>query len=128
MHMAQLMPLPLTVSCYRKIQIGFTFLVPAQPGSPGQEAVKRARACVRVCIKQQGVTHGGGGGKEVRMIAAFLEIHHDVEQRHLRRTAACVQRFKVPRQYVLVVLPATHTAPRSASFLSRQRDTARVCY
>ena len=62
------------------------------------------------------------------MIAAFLEIHHDVEQRHLRRTAACVQRFKVPRQYVLVVLPATHTAPRSASLLSRQRDTARVCY
>jgi len=27
--MAQLMPLPLTVSCFSKIQIGFTFLVPA---------------------------------------------------------------------------------------------------
>jgi len=26
---AQLMPLPLTVSCFSKIQIGFTFLVPA---------------------------------------------------------------------------------------------------
>ena len=26
-HMAQLMPLPLTVSCFSKIQIGFTFLV-----------------------------------------------------------------------------------------------------
>ena len=34
LHMAQLMPLPLTVSCYSKIQIGFTFLVPAHPGSP----------------------------------------------------------------------------------------------
>ena len=34
MHMAQLMPLPLTVSCFSKIQIGFTFLVPAHPGSP----------------------------------------------------------------------------------------------
>jgi len=33
--MAQLMPLPLTVSCFSKIQIGFTFLVPAHPGSPG---------------------------------------------------------------------------------------------
>ena len=33
LHMAQLMPLPLTVSCFRKIQIGFTFLVPAYPGS-----------------------------------------------------------------------------------------------
>jgi len=39
---AQLMPLPLTVSCFSKIQIGFTFLVPAHPGSPGQMAVKRA--------------------------------------------------------------------------------------
>jgi len=41
LHMAQLMPLPLTVSCYSKIQIGFTFLVPAHLGSPGQRAVKR---------------------------------------------------------------------------------------
>ena len=31
LHMAQLMPLPLTVSCSSKIQIGFTFLVPAYP-------------------------------------------------------------------------------------------------
>jgi len=36
LHMAQLMPLPLTVSCFSKIQIGFTFLVPAYPGNPGQ--------------------------------------------------------------------------------------------
>jgi len=41
LHMAQLMPLPLTVSCFSKIQIGFTFLVPAHPGRPGQRAVKR---------------------------------------------------------------------------------------
>ena len=41
LHMAQLMPLPLTVSCFSEIQIGFTFLVPAHPGSPGQRAVKR---------------------------------------------------------------------------------------
>ena len=34
LHMAQLMPLPLTVSCFSKIQIGFTFLVPADLGSP----------------------------------------------------------------------------------------------
>jgi len=46
LHMTQLMPLPLTVSCYSKIQIGFTFLVPAHPGSPGQRAVKRV--CVVV--------------------------------------------------------------------------------
>jgi len=33
LHTAQLMPLPLTVSCFSKIQIDFTFLVPAHPGS-----------------------------------------------------------------------------------------------
>ena len=41
LHMAQLMSLPLNVSCFSKIQIGFTFLVPAHPGSPGKRAVKR---------------------------------------------------------------------------------------
>jgi len=40
LHMAQLMPLPITVSFSSKIQIGFTFLVPAYPGRPGKEAVK----------------------------------------------------------------------------------------
>jgi len=36
LHIAQLTPLPLTISCFSKIQIGFIFLVPAHPGSPGQ--------------------------------------------------------------------------------------------
>ena len=48
LHMAQLMPLPLTVSCFCKIQVGFTFLVSAHPGSPGQKAAKRV--CVCVCV------------------------------------------------------------------------------
>ena len=38
----------LTVSCSSKIQIGFTFLAPADPGSLGQSAVKRVCACVSV--------------------------------------------------------------------------------
>ena len=50
LHMAKLMPLPLTVSCFSKIQIGFTFLVPAHPGSPGQRAVKRVCVYVRVRV------------------------------------------------------------------------------
>ena len=45
LHMAQLMTLPLTVSCFSKIQIGFTFLVPAHPGSPGKKAVKWVCVC-----------------------------------------------------------------------------------
>jgi len=40
LHMAQPMPPPLTVSCFSKIQIGFTFLISAHSGSPGQRAVK----------------------------------------------------------------------------------------
>ena len=46
LHMAHLMPLPLTVSCFSKIQTGFTFLVPAHPSSPGQRAVKWVCMCV----------------------------------------------------------------------------------
>ena len=46
LHMAQLMPLRLTVSCFSKIQIGFTFLVLAHLGSPGKRAVKRVCVCV----------------------------------------------------------------------------------
>ena len=46
LHMAQLMPLPVTVSCFSKIQIGFAFLVPAHLGSPGKSAVKRVCVCV----------------------------------------------------------------------------------
>jgi len=50
LHMAQLTPLPLTVSCSSKIQIGLAFLVPAHPGSPGKMAVKWV--CVCVCDTQ----------------------------------------------------------------------------
>ena len=50
LHMAQLMPLPLTVTCFGKIHIGFTFLVPAHLGSPGRRAVKRVYVCMYVII------------------------------------------------------------------------------
>ena len=52
LHMAQLMPLPLTVSCFSKILIGLTFLVLTHLGSRGQRAVKRVCVCVRarVCL------------------------------------------------------------------------------
>jgi len=46
LHTAQLMPLPLTVCCSSRIQMGFTFLVAAHPGNPGQSAAKRV--CVFV--------------------------------------------------------------------------------
>ena len=51
LHMAQRMLLALTVSCFSEIQIGFTLLVPADPGtgSPGQRAIKRVCVCVCYC-------------------------------------------------------------------------------
>ena len=49
LHVAQLMPLPPTVSCFSKIQIGFTFLVPADLGSPGKRAVRRVCVCAYLC-------------------------------------------------------------------------------
>jgi len=48
-HMAQLMPLPLTITCFSKIQIGFTFLVPAHPGNPRQSPEGR-KTDMHVCL------------------------------------------------------------------------------
>ena len=46
LHMAQLMPLLLTISCSSKVQIGFTFLVTAHLGNPGQRAIKWVCVCL----------------------------------------------------------------------------------
>jgi len=48
LHTAQLMPLPLTVSCFSKIQIGFTCLVLAYPGSTEKGPLNM---CVLTCQK-----------------------------------------------------------------------------
>jgi len=65
LHMAQLMPLPLIVSCFSKIQIGFTFLVPAHPGSPGKRAVKR------VCVCRDGIF-------TIRSVVYFCTSHGSI--------------------------------------------------
>ena len=57
LHMAQLMPLLLTVSCFSKIQIGFTFLVLAHLGSTGKRAVKRVCVCVYVQLSLFVINH-----------------------------------------------------------------------
>ena len=50
LHVAQLMPLPLTVSGFSKIQLGFTFLVPAHPDNPGKGPLNGVCVCVRACM------------------------------------------------------------------------------
>ena len=53
LHMAQLMPLPLTVFHFSEIQIGLTFLVLAYLGNPGQMSIKCVCvcACMRACVR-----------------------------------------------------------------------------
>ena len=83
--MAQLMPLPLTVSCFSKIQIGFTFLVPAHPGSPGKRAVKQVCVCSvttkKLWLHNGSVIHYGpttnttNPPSTVILMAVFLSEH-----------------------------------------------------
>ena len=46
LHMVPAMPLPPIISCFIKIQNGFTFLMPAYPGSPGKDSVKLVSVCL----------------------------------------------------------------------------------
>ena len=70
LHMAQLMPLPLTVSCFTKIQIGFSFLVLAHLGSPGKRAVKWV--CVRVSVVAEAATYGSQKLEKMYSVARLL--------------------------------------------------------
>jgi len=85
--MAQLMPLPLTVSCSSKIQIGFTFLVPAYPGYPGKEAVKWLSLLLLGCRTAfSALTLLVGGRKGIRSVKnlrsevlAWLSVWREVQ-------------------------------------------------
>jgi len=71
LHKAQLMLLPLTVSCSSKTQIGFTFLVPAHPGSPGKRAVKWV--CVCVCVHAMALPSGSDTG-HIRKVKGIYAV------------------------------------------------------
>ena len=92
LHMAQLMPLPLTVSCFNEIQIGFTFLVTAHLGSPGKRAV------IRVCVCPQ---------KRVTIINQSINDQYTADNLML-----CNECAQVRRQLAITgrqLLQATHT-------------------
>ena len=88
LHMAQLMPLQLTVSCFSKIQIGFTFLVPAHPGSPGQRAIKRV--CVCVCVPS--VLRRSPGKRAVKRVCVCITTTKHGSSCRLV-VAACISRL-----------------------------------
>jgi len=72
LHLAQLMPLPLTVSCFSKIQIGSTYPVPAHLGSPGKRAVKWTCVCFSLThAPRAGANYIQGGDTEVSCTALF---------------------------------------------------------
>ena len=86
---AHLMPLPLAVSCFDKIQIGLTFLVPAYPGSPGQRAVKW------VCVgggttPKIALSLEGGSGPPLKTWFLGCKQHLD-RFSHLWRAHGCVR-------------------------------------
>ena len=92
LHIAQLMSLPFTVSCFSKILIGFSFLVPAHLGSPGQRAVKRVRACAvdatgmnryTPCFKQEAQL--SPTDRAMRLVSSNLANCHATVQKLLIR-------------------------------------------
>ena len=80
LHMAQLMPLPLTVSCFSKIQIGFTSLLPAYTGSPGQRAVKWVCVCLCFYKEQQHEQC-----RAVHLVGTFFQLEFRLAQLLLSR-------------------------------------------
>jgi len=81
LHMAQLMALPLTISCFSKIQIGFTFLVPAHPSSPRKKAVKR------VCVSFMFSLYVVINNKKI------INIYKKINTKKLKQKKSCTTFF-----------------------------------
>ena len=90
LHMAQLMPLPLTVSCFSKIQIGFTFLVPAHLGSPGNRAVRRVCVCVLWQVHMR--LHATVREPVERVAVCALRLAADARLAHVQHLAGRARR------------------------------------
>ena len=83
LHMAQLMPLPLTVSCFNKMQIGFTFLVPAHLGSPGKGPLN---GCVCHELGPTALTFKIDQGQGERSKVIFFESYYPDTHTHNHST------------------------------------------
>ena len=112
LHMSQLMPLPLTVSCFSKIAIGFTFLVPSHLGSPGCVCVC---VCVCVCITCRWSRRSGGrvvirsadtkaDTAALRQPAARTSTRHSQRLHRNRKDLPCSPPGRVHRRKVRTVL------------------------
>jgi len=112
--MAQLMTLPLTVSCFSKIQIGFTFLVPAHLGSPGKGPLN---GCVCVLDRGADVQRVSGGRGEPRVPAAQSLSHQRARRaaRVLRGRRRLLQLVQLRQTHPLSVVSAGVNSARLPS-------------
>ena len=88
LHLAQLTPLQLTASCFSKIQIGFTFLVPAYPGSPRKRVVKCVCVCVKVAFEQISALLLTDFIQQIKsgcIISSIFHPHHDEENHSTKK-------------------------------------------
>ena len=116
LHMAQLMHLPLTVSCFSKIQIGFTFLVPAHQGSPGQRDVKRVCVCVAAIVNCHS-TYGGNW---------HINVHK--KHRRIKNTKTCFikNEKKTQKTFLQLRSQTSPTGRESAEMAATLREILRV--
>ena len=114
LHMAQLMPLPLTVSCFSKIQIGFTVWYRLTRMCVCVHACVRACVCVCVCVfsllADQGLRNGGASLRQ--SVRSFARCYPP-----LRRVCCCA-----PRKQEISIDCCTAGAQQQ-----RRRSTALSC-
>jgi len=113
LHMAQLMPLPLSVCCSSKIQIGFTFLVLAHLGSPGKRAVKR------VCREEM----QAGIRRRYEIATHRVDVWHVLEYDHYKLAEPSHGQFHAGDTYVIrwnySTLQTGQSVPAWTEFLVR---------
>ena len=116
LHMAQLMPLPLTVSCFSKIQVGFTFLVPAHLGSPRQRAVKRVYVITvfSALMLLVGWQEGHPPCKKTQRLGADMVIClkrgadlHMAQLMPLPLTVSCFSKFQIGFTFLVLSHPGS---------------------
>ena len=86
LHLAQLMPLPLTVSCFSKMQIGFIFLVPAHPGSPDKGPLNTC-ICVSETVNYRAMLCIRGTSRGPVSVCLSVRLCPSVTSRSFTKTA-----------------------------------------
>ena len=120
LHTVQLMPLPLIVSCFSKIQTGFTFLVPAHPGSPGKRAVKRVSYLTIYQQYSEQISHCNRQDRQaelttaLRSICAFKSIYWHITNKSVLSLVPRLSTWRYPQLGRLQLLTDSRYAAPAA--------------